>query len=421
MKKFGLLAIATVLMVTTFFSPVSADAAEKTTFKDIKGHWAESAIYEMVEQGIINGFPDGTFRPNDPVTVGQFLKMIFMAVSEEQANGDRYWKSEIYNKMDAYSRYVIDYGSPGFDFKNATQGYWAQPFVEQADNMGIINEHERWSRWNDDYTTPLTREDVSYLVNQSVKNLLSEIPEEWNYALLAKTEIKDLDKVKHQYQSILQVYTKGIMIGLGNNIFGVNKPVTRAEAVTVLSRMLDKSKRKPFNPDLSALPYVNWPYANGEVKPVVFPTTEMKKAYEVLITNKDKSKGFTTYSNAVLKYLYFKDQTRYQEELARLNDILTAFGAPLSDFSVSFDPSGNSYTLIVSTATGAWERHKEALLPFFSYLFDDDVTQFIEHLEKNIEPAKNDNLKRYQITVNGKKVIFQPSMSTEMYYIFIIP
>lgn len=33
-------------------------------FGDIKGHWAENLIVEAYEQGIIKGYPDGTFQPN---------------------------------------------------------------------------------------------------------------------------------------------------------------------------------------------------------------------------------------------------------------------------------------------------------------------------------------------------------------------
>ena len=41
--------------------------AEKT-FPDIKGHWAESAIKEAAEDGIVNGYEDGTFKPDQSIT-----------------------------------------------------------------------------------------------------------------------------------------------------------------------------------------------------------------------------------------------------------------------------------------------------------------------------------------------------------------
>lgn len=46
------------------------------TINDIKGHWAEKDIVKLLETGILTGFPDGTFRPNDPLTRGQFASIL---------------------------------------------------------------------------------------------------------------------------------------------------------------------------------------------------------------------------------------------------------------------------------------------------------------------------------------------------------
>ncbi|WP_081756868.1 N-acetylmuramoyl-L-alanine amidase [Gorillibacterium massiliense] len=38
------------------------------TFPDIKGHWAEAAIRKVISAGIMSGYPDGSFKPNEPIT-----------------------------------------------------------------------------------------------------------------------------------------------------------------------------------------------------------------------------------------------------------------------------------------------------------------------------------------------------------------
>lgn len=43
---------------------------------DITGHWAEDAIRRCMKWKIITGFPDGTFRPNEPVTRAEAATMI---------------------------------------------------------------------------------------------------------------------------------------------------------------------------------------------------------------------------------------------------------------------------------------------------------------------------------------------------------
>lgn len=48
----------------------------QTAFEDVQGHWAQSYITALTKRGVISGFPDGTYRPNDPVTRAQFAAII---------------------------------------------------------------------------------------------------------------------------------------------------------------------------------------------------------------------------------------------------------------------------------------------------------------------------------------------------------
>ena len=50
-----------------------------TGFPDTQGHWAEEYIAALAAQEIIGGFPDGSYRPNDPVTRAQFAAIITKA------------------------------------------------------------------------------------------------------------------------------------------------------------------------------------------------------------------------------------------------------------------------------------------------------------------------------------------------------
>jgi len=51
-------------------------------FSDVEGHWASGTIAWAVENNVVSGFPDGTFRPNDPVTEPEFLVMLLGAFPE---------------------------------------------------------------------------------------------------------------------------------------------------------------------------------------------------------------------------------------------------------------------------------------------------------------------------------------------------
>jgi parallel beta-helix repeat protein len=52
---------------------------------DIKGHWAEEYILALAKKGVIGGFNDGTFKPDDPVTRAQFAAILSKAFASKPA------------------------------------------------------------------------------------------------------------------------------------------------------------------------------------------------------------------------------------------------------------------------------------------------------------------------------------------------
>jgi hypothetical protein len=55
---------------------VMPEPAQAQRFYDTGGHWASAYIDALAGAGVINGFPDGTFRPNQPVTRAQFATIV---------------------------------------------------------------------------------------------------------------------------------------------------------------------------------------------------------------------------------------------------------------------------------------------------------------------------------------------------------
>ncbi|WP_010276616.1 S-layer homology domain-containing protein [Paenibacillus senegalensis] len=54
---------------------------------DISGHWAEENIRRLVAMGIVNGYPDGTFQPGKSVTRSEFVTMLVRAFQLEPEDG----------------------------------------------------------------------------------------------------------------------------------------------------------------------------------------------------------------------------------------------------------------------------------------------------------------------------------------------
>jgi hypothetical protein len=98
----------------------------------------------------------------------------------------------------------------------------------------------------------LNREGVAYILHNTVG--LMEQDEYYHYSNLAKTQIKDLNRAEYHIEPVLQMYTKGLMRGYPNGYFGFEKTVTRAETVATLYRLLDKTKRIPYQQDVSTMP-----------------------------------------------------------------------------------------------------------------------------------------------------------------------
>lgn len=65
-----------VMAVVAAVGPAPAGAAGLT---DVPGHWAEEAITTLLKMGVVQGYPDASFKPENPVTRAEFSKMVSLA------------------------------------------------------------------------------------------------------------------------------------------------------------------------------------------------------------------------------------------------------------------------------------------------------------------------------------------------------
>lgn len=68
--------------------------------KDLKGHWAAKEIAWAISQNITQGYPDNTFRPDQPVTEAEFLAFLFRALKSDTTGLDlqqhHHWADGLY-------------------------------------------------------------------------------------------------------------------------------------------------------------------------------------------------------------------------------------------------------------------------------------------------------------------------------------
>jgi photosystem II stability/assembly factor-like uncharacterized protein len=66
-------------------SPSPSPTTPPGSFTDVPpGYWAHDEIMSLVTTGVINGYPDGTFKPENPVTRAEFAKMALLSLGYTQ-------------------------------------------------------------------------------------------------------------------------------------------------------------------------------------------------------------------------------------------------------------------------------------------------------------------------------------------------
>ena len=99
--------------IAPFIAPAPSFA--QTTFSDVNSnYWAGEFIQKLSERGVIAGFPDGTFRPEEPVTRAQFAAMIRKAFQKAP-------------KREATR------------FNDVASNYWAYSAIQEAYSTGFLS------------------------------------------------------------------------------------------------------------------------------------------------------------------------------------------------------------------------------------------------------------------------------------------
>jgi hypothetical protein len=68
------------LFCFNLFIPVYSAQAEPLTLaenlSDIQGHWAENTIKKWLRQNLVAGYPDGSFKPDQSITRAEFVAIV---------------------------------------------------------------------------------------------------------------------------------------------------------------------------------------------------------------------------------------------------------------------------------------------------------------------------------------------------------
>lgn len=212
-RKF-LASMTTAAVVTSMvIVPVaSTSAAETKTFSDVKDDfWAAKEIYSLVEKGIIKGYPDHTYKPEQSIIRGHVANLLAEAL-----------KLPVPTNLKAFD-----------DVKENSEFAKGAAATKQA---GIFQGY-------DNKLSPegvLTREQMASVLVRAfdLKTLVNG----------EDIAFKDLDKANKEHkEDIMLLAQHGISIGDENGYYDPQEPVTRASFAVFLERALKKLDSNTYN------------------------------------------------------------------------------------------------------------------------------------------------------------------------------
>lgn len=220
-------------------------------FSDLEGHWALDYIAALMDKGSINGYTDGTFRPNGNITRAEAVKLLITSLGTDPGNAD------------------------------STEGHWATRYMVEAQKRKYILNDEL-SNWD----KPITRGELARLIIRAIDEDYIDNIDEYS------RQIKDFKEINKEIKDyVLKAYVKGIIAGYTDGTFKADNNVTRAETSTMLVRFLDPEKRKV--PEL--LPY-DKDFIEPELSIYFYKSKDAYDYFAIMVDNMEDYEGHDEYT-----------------------------------------------------------------------------------------------------------------------------
>jgi hypothetical protein len=174
-------------------------APVKPALKDISSHWAEASINKLINAGAVSGYPDGTFKPDSSITRAEFAIVLVKALNLEPRSGKVF---------------------------NDTTGHWAKDAISTAAAHGIVSGYDATTFGPDNL---ITREQMAVMVSKTANLSSGE-----GKTFADNNQIADWAKA-----AVAATSSKNIISGYPDNTFRPKANATRAEAVTVIVKILN--------------------------------------------------------------------------------------------------------------------------------------------------------------------------------------
>ena len=186
---------------------VGCTAMTAGAFSDTQGHWAEEAINKWSEEyGVIQGYDDGTFRPDNSITRGAFAGI-----------------------MDRFLQFRT--ASPAETFSDTAGTYWEDAILKlHASGVYLGNGGKALS------TSTITRQQAVAMIGRA----FHIAPETTSVSYADGAQIAE-----YALAYVSEFEMQGWLTDCFDGRFRPTDPITRAEIVNILSNMIHTMVKEP--------------------------------------------------------------------------------------------------------------------------------------------------------------------------------
>lgn len=218
-----------IVLLSALFRIVPASAATTAVpqFTDLKNHWAASQITRLAVLGMVKGYKDRTYKPDQEISRLEALVLIVQSAGYSPGTGT---KSAGSAKSGQSSKSTAGPQAP-----------WGQPYLDLAIQKGFLSSPGK--EFN--FDAPASRLDIARLLGR-VLLILPPVgagtftPESDSDQSTSPSVIKDISTLPAaDRQIIATLVNDGIMNGYPDGTFRPYQAVSRAELAAIISRLID--------------------------------------------------------------------------------------------------------------------------------------------------------------------------------------
>jgi len=366
--------------MTVVLSIIFTVTASAVAFTDISNHWAESYIERVAKNGLVSGYDDKTFKPDNNVTVLEALVML----------------SRLYDIDKDIKDEIIEKYEPVLEEMPNTRSYeWSFEYLSVIIELGVVSENgikDMFSKKT--IFQEATREEIAVLLTKAMM-LEDELKKTF---VLPFNDAEKISTAARPY--IYVMYDKEILQGDSKKNINPTNKITRAEISTVLDKAFRYIEKNDVYPDLDD--YVPTTVAEGFITKI----SEEKGESYIYINNSKNIESIVKINNNT--EIYINGRTKKFSDLKK--DMLVKCKVDENKYAVKIEADStkeiargiiNTVAYSSPASVTIYDKDKDKIkydVPSSAEVYLDGKATELKNLKKNDEITLFlDNNKVYQI------------------------